>query len=59
MTDSLVKMFLPSLDESIDLGIPEQSFDEILEIGDMLATFDPNVFVYVTGPALQEWKGEA
>lgn len=58
--ESQVKMFSPLTDEPpVELGIKEQNFDEILEIGDMLATFNHNLIVYVQGPALQEWKEKA
>lgn len=54
MTD--IKLFRPDSDEVVDLGLESQSADDVLEIGAMVATFDPNVIVYAEGTTLQEWK---
>lgn len=46
-------------EEPIDLGLPGDSDDDLLEIGAMLATFDPHAIVFAEGklPKLQTWRG--
>lgn len=40
----------------MDLGIPSENLNEILEIAEMTATGHDNLVVFVEGPALQKWS---
>ena len=54
-TKPALKAFSSLMDEPIDIGPPDLDFDEILELGHMLATSRPGLIVYVENPPLQKW----
>jgi hypothetical protein len=49
-------MFSLLTEETVDLGLPTEDLDTLLELGDTVATSRPDVIVYVEGPALQKWS---
>ena len=58
MAKPQLKSFSDLMDEPIDVGPPDQSFDEILELGTMLAEGRPGLIVYVENPPLQKWRSD-
>jgi hypothetical protein len=52
-----LKKFSDFMDEPQDVGPPDQSMDEILELGTMLAEHGEGLIVYVENPPLQKWSG--
>ena len=51
-----LKGFSDLMDEPIDLGLPNENFSEILELGTMMAESRPGLIVYVENPPLQKWE---
>lgn len=52
---SQLKAYSQLLDEVIDLGSPTENLDDLLQLGDFMATGRPGIIVYVEGPALRKW----
>lgn len=49
-------MFSTLTEETIDLGIPSNDLDALLELAETVATGHDDVIVYIQGPALQKWS---
>ena len=52
-------MFSDLTGETKELGPATEDLDAILGLGEQTATFAPEVIVYVEGPVLQKWEGQA
>jgi hypothetical protein len=58
---SQLKAYSQLLDETVDLGLPTEDLDQLLQLGDFMASGrDESLIVFVEGPAavkLQRWIG--
>jgi hypothetical protein len=53
-----LKSYSDFMDEPLELGPPNGTFDELLELGHMMATSRPGLIVYMENPPLQKWGEE-
>lgn len=53
---SQVRAYSELLEEVVDIGLPTENLDALLELGNMMAANRPGLIVYVDGPALQRWE---
>lgn len=51
-----LKTFSDFMDEPKDEGPADASFDEVLELGTVLAEHGDGLIVYVENPPLQKWE---
>lgn len=49
-------MFSTLTGDTVDLGIPTENLDTLLELAETVATGHDDAIVYIQGPALQKWS---
>lgn len=50
------KLYSQLTDEVLDLGLPSEDYDAILELGAMIATSRPGVIVFTEDTPLPKWE---
>lgn len=53
---SQLKGFSDLLDKPFPIGLPSENLDELLGLGETMATSRPGLIVWLEGPALQRWQ---